>query len=129
MKESVVTQAAQGHAILIGKRLAVFRKHLGLSQQEVADQIGTTQNLIYRIENDLNSSISMVLHVCHYYRQHHRLNFEWLVNPNSSDTEFAPMVLSPDLNLRKELGLSDRRKLAIVDKFIRDLERLESPRA
>lgn len=122
---NTLEQVTQAHATLIGQRLAIFRKFTGLSQQEVADQIGTTQNLIYRIENDLNSSISMVLRVCHYYRQQHQLNFEWLVNPDSTDTEFAPMRLTEALSLRKELGLLDRKKLAILNQFIQDWERLE----
>ncbi len=122
---NTLEQVTQAHATLIGQRLATFRKFIGLSQQEVADQIGTTQNLIYRIENDLSSSISMVLQVCHYYYQQYHLNFEWLMNPDSRDTEFAPMMLSDVLNLRKELGLVDRKKLALFDKFIHDLESLE----
>ncbi len=116
---------ADSHANLIGQRLAIFRKHIGLSQQDIADQLGTTQNLIYRLEKGLNTSILMAMQVAHYYRQYHKLNLEWLINPEPTDSEFAPMIVNDELNLRKKIGLSDRKKLAILEKFMREFSALE----
>lgn len=35
----------------IGLKIALFRKEAGLSQRDLADKAGLTQNTIYKIEN------------------------------------------------------------------------------
>jgi transcriptional regulator with XRE-family HTH domain len=96
-----------------------------MSQQDVADQLGTTQNLIYRMENELGSSIFMLLHISLYYRQQHQLNFDWLFNPEPEESEFAPMLTSADLSLRKQIALADRLLIRFAKEIIRDVHKFE----
>ena len=60
--------------IEFGKRLRVVRKHLKMSQQEVAERIGSTQLGISRIERGVNVTFSSVSPLLELYSKYISLN-------------------------------------------------------
>lgn len=60
----------------IGERFKEIRDNLGLTQDEMAETIGVSQNLIFRIEKGQSVS-SMMLAYYHFYRNY-KINPAWL---------------------------------------------------
>jgi len=60
--------------IEFGKRLRAVRKHLKMSQQEVAERIGSTQLGISRIERGVNVTFSSVSPLLELYSKYISLN-------------------------------------------------------
>ena len=106
----------------IGQRFEELRNDLGLSQTELSLEIGTTQNLIYRIETDVNTSLSSFLMVMLWYIKNRRLNPEWLLSPDNEG--LYKYYTSSRISQRKKDHLDEKRN-AIVEKMVVELERLK----
>jgi DNA-binding XRE family transcriptional regulator len=88
------------HSLLIANRLATFREYIGLSQQEVAEQVGTTKETICLLEKDLSSTLYMLLHVCSYYNRNYKLDLAWVFNGGTTDTKLAITLTNSNRPLR-----------------------------
>lgn len=73
----------------LGERLRMIRKHLGISQQQVARATNLTQPTISRLEKGEEVYASALLSVLAYY--HDKVNIDHLFNPDL-DTN-APSLL------------------------------------
>lgn len=51
----------------LGRRLALVRKRVGLSQIELAKQLGTTQHMISKVENGMQVMTAMLLKLLVFY--------------------------------------------------------------
>lgn len=71
----------------IGQRFEMLRHDLKLSQAELAEEMGTTQNLIFRLENGLKVSQTSLFSTFLYFYKNYQINPEWLFSP---ENEYLP---------------------------------------
>lgn len=57
------------------KRLKLFRKTFGITQQDIADKIGRTKQLISQYEN---GAVPMTIDFVKAMHRHYGLNYKWL---------------------------------------------------
>lgn len=58
-----------------GKRLAMIRENLGLTQKELAEKLNKTQNAISLIESGKSASFKTIIPLLSYYSQFVYLNY------------------------------------------------------
>ena len=98
----------------MGRRFAAIRKHLGLSQTEVADEIGTFQITISKIESGNNIMSPVYLKMLVFYSQ--TVSMDKLF-----EKEFD--INDPDLfNKKYALGTVIKARLAAIRKEMEDKE-------
>ena len=72
-KDSEVLKWKSNFAI----RFEQIREASGLSQAEMADTIGMSQNLVYRSEKDCDISLNSFLLLFVHYMKNYKMNPEW----------------------------------------------------
>ena len=98
----------------MGRRFAAIRKHLGLSQTEVADEIGTFQITISKIESGNNIMSPVYLKMLVFYSQ--TVSMDKLF-----EKEFD--INDPDLfNKKYAVGTVIKARLAAIRKEMEDKE-------
>ena len=98
----------------MGRRFAAIRKHLGLSQTEVADEIGTFQITISKIESGNNIMSPVYLKMLVFYSQ--TVSMDKLF-----EKEFD--IDDPDLfNKKYAVGTVIKARLAAIRKEMEDKE-------
>lgn len=117
-KEKIRDEEADRFKQQLSKRFETLRDDLGYSQQEMADEIGVTQNAIFRLENDCKVSFSSLASIFLYFYKNHKVSPEWLFTPNNTDiTKYTN-----DLKIgKKKRDAEESRKLGIVDEMIAKL--------
>ena len=65
---------------ILGERLRMIRKHLEISQQELAKATNLTQPAISRLENGEEVYASALLAVLDFYRE--KINMDYLLDPD-----------------------------------------------
>lgn len=113
------------YAALIARRLAKIRDHLNMSQQDLANEFNTTQNLIYRLENGLKVSREMFTLIALYFIRRHKVNYEWLYNPDSEDDANVPMFTNEHVKRQKIHDQQEAERLALLKQLYTDLQRIE----
>ncbi|WP_077923873.1 helix-turn-helix domain-containing protein [Spirosoma sp. 209] len=113
------------YAALIARRLAKIRDHLNMSQQDLANEFNTTQNLIYRLENGLKVSREMFTLIALYFIRRHKVNYEWLYNPDSEDDANVPMFTNEQVKRQKIHDQQEAERLALLKQLYTDLQRIE----
>ena len=109
----------------MARRLAKIRDHLQMSQQELANEFNTTQNLIYRLENGLKVSREMFTLISLYFIRRHKVNHEWLYNPDPEDDANVPMFASEQAKRQKIQDQREGERLALIRQLYTDLQRIE----
>lgn len=118
-KEKIRDEEAERFKKQLSSRFETLRNDLGYSQQEMADEIGVTQNAIFRLENDCKVSTSSLASIFLYFYKNHKVSPEWLFTPNNADTT----KYTNDLKIgRKKKDAEENRKLSIVDEMIAKLK-------
>ena len=98
----------------MGRRFAAIRKHLGLSQTEVADEIGTFQITISKIESGNNIMSPVYLKMLVFYSQ--TVSMDKLF-----EKEFD--INDPDIFTKKyAVGTVIKARLAAIRKEMEDKE-------
>jgi transcriptional regulator with XRE-family HTH domain len=98
----------------MGRRFAAIRKHLGLSQTEVADEIGTFQITISKIESGNNIMSPVYLKMLVFYSQ--TVSMDKLF-----EKEFD--INDPDIfNKKYAVGTVIKARLAAIRKEMEDKE-------
>ena len=100
--------------VAMGRRFAAIRKHLGLSQTEVADEIGTFQITISKIESGNNIMSPVYLKMLVFYSQ--TVSMDKLF-----EKEFD--INDPDIfNKKYAVGTVIKARLAAIRKEMEDKE-------
>ncbi|KAB7726890.1 helix-turn-helix domain-containing protein [Rudanella paleaurantiibacter] len=103
----------------IGQRFEILRRDLNLSQAELAEEMGTTQNLIFRLENGLKVSQTSLFSAFLYFYKNKQLNPEWLFSP---ENEYVPQYHDEKLlNIQHNIAKS-RKKLDLINDLIRQFK-------
>ena len=92
---------------MLGERLRLIRKHLGISQQQLAKATNLTQPAVSRLENGEEVYSSALLAVLDFYRE--KLNFYRLFDPDLDTSDKSQLYCSSQ-ELRQRLD----RKLAVI---------------
>lgn len=116
----------EAYATLIARRLAKVREYLKMSQQELADEFGTTQNLTFRLENGLKVSREMFTLIALYYIKRHRVSYEWLFNPDPEEDPNMPMFSDEVLKRQRINDQREAERLALLHQFIKDMSKVEN---
>lgn len=81
---------------LVGNRLAKIRHTLGLSQYNIAETIGCTQNPIFRMENGFKGTSTVTMSVLLLYFTKFNVNPAWVF---SKDNTGMPLFVEEKTNL------------------------------
>lgn len=114
------------YAALIARRLAKIRDHLNMSQQDLANEFNTTQNLIYRLENGLKVSREMFTLIALYFIRRHKVNYEWLYNPDPEEDANVPMFTNEQAKRQKIHDQREAERLALIHQLFDDLQKIEA---
>lgn len=118
-------QENDAYAALIARRLAKVRDHLNMSQQDLANEFDTTQNLIYRLENGLKVSREMFTLIALYFIKRHKVNYEWLYNPDPEDDPNVPMFTNEQVKRQKVNSQREAERLALLQQFMEEINKVE----
>lgn len=114
------------YATLIARRLAKVRDHLNMSQQDLANEFNTTQNLIFRLENGLKVSREMFTLIALYFIKRHKVSYEWLYNPEAEDDVNVPMFSNELAKRRKIHDQQEAERLVLLQQFIEQMSKVDS---
>jgi len=103
---------------LVSSRFEELRNDLQLSQQELADLVGTTQNLIFRMENDLKASTSSLFLLFLFYFKNYNINPEWLFSPRNTD---VPKYYNDIKLSKRKKDAEETRRTEILTKMLKEL--------
>ena len=117
-------QENDAYAALIARRLAKIRDHLDMSQQDLANEFNTTQNLIYRLENGLKVSREMFTMIALYFIEKHKVNYEWLYNPDSEADPNSPMFVNEQAKRHKINEQHEAERLMLLQRFMEEVSRV-----
>ena len=92
---------------ILGERLLMIRKHLKISQQQLAKATNLTQPAISRLENGEEVYASALLAVLDFYRE--KINMDYLLDPNV-DSENNTLLYCNSHKIRQRID----RQLAII---------------
>lgn len=118
-------QENDAYAALIARRLAKIRDHLNMSQQDLANEFNTTQNLIYRLENGLKVSREMFTLIALYFIKRHKVNYEWIYNPDPEDDPTVPMFTNEQVKRQKVNNQREAERLALLSQFMEEMNKVE----
>ena len=101
-------------------RFEQIRESSGLSQVEMADTIGMSQNLVYRSEKDCDISLNSFLLLFVHYMKNYKMNPEWFfAEDNSAHTPY-------EMESKKEkrvLSIAERKLNRIILDMLATLQR------
>ena len=106
----------------VSQRFAELRSDLNCSQAEMAETIGTTQNLIYRVENGVKVSSDALFHIILWWISNYNLNTEWLMSP---DNEELVKYHTSGEKLKRKRTFIDEKKQQIIDKMMAEMQKIE----
>lgn len=92
---------------------------LNKSQYEIAQEMNTSQNVIFRSENKLSISLTMLLNILVFYRVKYNLNISWLFAEN-------PDLITVENSDPDQTNINQDKLKTITAKFIREAEELLS---
>ena len=105
-------------ARLLGERLRMIRKHLGISQQQLAEATSLTQPAISRLENGEEIYASALLAVLSFYQD--KISLDHLFDPTMDTTDGSQLYCSC-YELRQRL---DSRLAVIAHNLEKSLEHI-----
>lgn len=94
-------------ARLLGERLRMIRKHLGISQQQLAKATNLTQPAISRLENGEEVYASALLAVLDFYWE--EVSLDHLFNPDLDTSDKSQLYCS-----KQEFRQRFDRQLAVI---------------
>ena len=113
------------YATLLARRMAKVREYLKMSQQELADELSTTQNLIYRLENGLKVSREMFTLIALYYVKRHKVSYEWLFDPEPEEDPNVPMFTNELIKRQRINDQQEAQRLALLHQFMDAMNKVE----
>lgn len=119
-----LNKESDAYAIVMGGRLAKVREYANMTQHELAAILGTTQNLIYRLEKGQNVSIEMFRLIALYFIRKHKVSYEWLFNPDADD-ESTPMITNEQIQRHRTSDKQNAERLALLTQFMDDIKKME----
>lgn len=110
-------------ARLLGKRLRMIRKHLGISQQQLAEATNLTQPAISRLENGEEVYASALLDILNFYRD--KVSLDLLFDPDM-DSDDKSLLFCSRQEIHQRL---DSQLAAIVHNFDEGLKQIAAVRS
>ncbi|KAB7725490.1 hypothetical protein F5984_25955 [Rudanella paleaurantiibacter] len=104
---------------ILSARLLHFRTMLNKSQYEIAQELNISQNVIFRSENKLSISLTMLLNLLFFYRMKYNLNISWLFAED-------PDLFTIENSDPHQANINHNKLKTITAKFIREAEELVS---
>lgn len=104
---------------MLGERLRLIRKHLGISQQQLAKATNLSQPAISRLENGEEIYASALLAVLSFYQD--KISLDHLFDPNMDTTDGSQLYCSC-YEVRQRL---DSRLAVIAQNLEKSLEHIE----
>ncbi|PRY27806.1 helix-turn-helix protein [Spirosoma oryzae] len=104
----------------IGERFAMLRNDLKLTQQELADKLGTSQNLVYRLENNLSCSMDSILVAYIFFVRNYKVNPEWLF---AIDTDGIARYNLDARNQKRKKDAEHQRRNEIFEDMLTELRK------
>lgn len=105
---------------LFAKRFELIREGSGLSQVEMADTLGMSQNLVYRSEKDCEISFNSFLMLFVHYMKNYKMNPEWFFAEDNSG--YNAYELESRRTKRLNSGV-ERRRNNIINEMFSTLQR------
>lgn len=105
--EKNLNKAHQLRKLMAG-RFAQLREDTGLSQTELSEEIGVTQNIIFRAEHHMNISTPTLLLLYLYYYDKAQVNPLWLFSPDNQ--HFKRYYTQEDVNKKAQENFDDKRR-------------------
>ena len=103
----------------IAKRLESIREEQQMTQQDLSEELGVSQNLIFRSENGLKLSMPALFAIYIYYRKKYKLNPAWLFEIDNEDVPRYFTVQA--LKTRKQEG-NDQKRNKIIREMMEKLQ-------
>ena len=101
---------------VLGERLRMIRKHLGINQQQLANATNLTQPAISRLEKGDEVYASALLAVRGFY--HDKVNIDYLLSPDLKEDDKKLLYCS-----RHEVFQKIERQLAIIANELGDSQK------
>ena len=101
---------------VLGERLRMIRKHLGINQQHLANATNLTQPAISRLEKGDEVYASALLAVLGFY--HDKVNIDYLLSPDLKEDDKKLLYCS-----RHEVFQKIERQLAIIANELGDSQK------
>lgn len=90
----------------IGERIKMLRDHLGITQEEFSQKLGTTRNTITNYESGRREPMEATIKsICREFN----VNYDWLKSGSGEMFEALPETLIDELAMEFELDDLDRR--------------------
>lgn len=103
----------------MSKRLELIREEQQMTQQELSEELGFSQNLIFRSENGLKLSMTALFTIYIHHRKKYKLNPAWLFEIDNKD---VPRYLTVQaLKTRKQEG-NDQKRNKIIREMMEKLQ-------
>lgn len=102
------------------KRFEQIREASGLSQVEMADTIGMSQNLVYRSEKDCDISLNSFLLLFIHYMKNYKMNPEWFFAEDNAG--FTPYEMESK-RVKRQSSHTERRRNKIIEEMFTTLQR------
>ena len=108
---------------VLGERLRMIRKHLGINQQELADATNLTQPAISRLEKGDEVYASTLLAVLSFYQD--KVSLDHLI-ATDLDTGQADQLYSSPQEIRQRLSQSLTEITSMLDQTKEQIETLRN---
>lgn len=109
--------------IVLGERLRMIRKHLGINQQELADATNLTQPAISRLEKGDEVYASTLLAVLSFYQD--KICLDHLLTADLNTGQTAQLYSSPQ-EIRQRLSQSLTEITSMLDQTKEQVEALKN---
>ena len=119
MKQPVDEKEVEALRDEMARRFLQLRTMQGLSQAELAGEFNTSQNLIFRLENDLKVSTESLITVMLWYYKNFNISLDWLFSPDNTN---LPMNRD-EKNLRMlRQSVADKKRQTIIEEMMEKLK-------
>jgi|GEM_PF-3630941 len=99
-------------------RFSILRKDAGMTQADLAETLGFTQNVVFRAENTMNMSVMSLFTLYLYYLTKRNVNPMWLF---AYDNENVSRYLTDDDKSRLKRQNMDNKRKQVMDEMLASL--------
>lgn len=117
--KQVTNAEAETFKEAVSKRLELIREEQQLTQQDLSEELGVSQNLIFRSENGLKLSMSAMFGIYMYYRKKYKLNPAWLFEIDNKD---VPRYLTVQALKTRRQESNDQKRNQIIREMMGKLQ-------
>lgn len=102
----------------LAQKFTKLREDSGMTQGEMAEAIGTSQNLVYRSEKDCEISLDALLTLFFYYKLNFKVSTEWFFGEENNG--YLPYEMEPKKNKRLQ-SQREKKQIKILQEMISKL--------